>query len=173
MNKRRAHSRVGPSFYDNYYASRVGAAILCITVENYDMDMVCVTYWVDSLDPPFDYSGRYSEWSKYQIIRQKRAWQAGRNLGNKAVEVARTSLSQKGGSKVKRKPVRGKKKKKVLPKTRIRKNIKRKLASLHSFEERSAVSALPRNYLPVSICQCTVFLHNSRRKWSTSGFRRF
>ena len=26
------------------------------------------------------------------------------------------------------------------------------------------VSALPRNYLPVSICQCTVFLHNSRRK---------
>ena len=36
-----------------------------------------------------------------------------------------------------------------------------------------SVSALPRNYLPVSICQCTVFLHNSRQKWSTSGFRRF
>ena len=23
---------------------------------------------------------------------------------------------------------------------------------------------LPRDYLPVSICQCTVFLHNSHRK---------
>ena len=32
---------------------------------------------------------------------------------------------------------------------------------------------LPRDYLPVSICQCTVFLHNSHRKWSTSGFSRF
>ena len=32
---------------------------------------------------------------------------------------------------------------------------------------------LPRNYLPISICQCTVFLHNSHRKLSTSGFGRF
>ena len=27
MNKRRVLNRVGPSFYDNYYASRVGAGI--------------------------------------------------------------------------------------------------------------------------------------------------
>ena len=36
-----------------------------------------------------------------------------------------------------------------------------------------SATALPRDYLSVSIRQCTVFLHNSRRKWSTSGFRNF
>lgn len=59
---------------------------------------------------------------------KKRARQAGKNLGNQAVKVARTSLSQKGGGKVRRRAVavKNKKKKKTLRKTRTRKNIKRK-----------------------------------------------
>ena len=43
------------------------------------------------------------------------------------------------------------------------------LRSIHSLK----ATALPRDYLHVSTRQYTVFLHNSRRKRSISGFRNF
>ena len=146
MNKRRTYNRLDPSFYDNYYARQVGAGIPVYHGGELQyghglgnllgglfrsaiplLKKGATALGKTALEAGADIVDDVLSGQNVKSSVKKRARQAGRNLGNKAVKVARTSLSQKGGGKVKRKPVRGKKKK-VLRKTRTRKNIKRKLS---------------------------------------------
>ena len=116
MNKKRMYNPTGPSFYDSYYVSQVGAGIPVYHGGELQygnglgnllgglfrsaiplLKKGAKALGKTALQTGADIVDDVRSGKNIKSSVKKRAREAGRNVGNKAVKVARRSLSQKGG----------------------------------------------------------------------------